>query len=296
MPNCCARSSRSRTRSSTRAAPRSASTTRTPTSSSSQPSRTPTSSRCSACACPRRRASPDGSLTSQTPLVIDELQNDPRFAVDVAEQTGYVPKGLMAVPLLHDERALGRAPGARPAEQIALLARGDGTAGDVRDAGGGCARPALLGPAGPRRPGRQGRPGRGGPGRRPRSTGSRKTSARRGSRSCASSSGSSPSVGPLSARARIWFGLRVIGQPTRQAPPNQVRFGVPAAQRQDPNLIRATEESRLIAQDDLREPDSSVSGRSPQTHEPGSPYSGEPGSTTKARLPGPSENRLSSRS
>jgi GAF domain-containing protein len=46
-------------------------------------------------------------LTSQTPLVIDELQNDPRFAVDVAEQTGYVPKGLMAVPLLHDERALG---------------------------------------------------------------------------------------------------------------------------------------------------------------------------------------------
>jgi len=46
-------------------------------------------------------------LTSQTPLVIDELQNDPRFAVDVAEQTGYVPKGLMAVPLLHDEEPLG---------------------------------------------------------------------------------------------------------------------------------------------------------------------------------------------
>src|SRR5262249_24176192 len=33
--------------------------------------------------------------------------NDPRFARDVAERTGYVPKGLMAVPLLHDERALG---------------------------------------------------------------------------------------------------------------------------------------------------------------------------------------------
>src|SRR5256885_10166902 len=29
------------------------------------------------------------------------------FARDVAERTGYVPKGLMAVPLLHDERALG---------------------------------------------------------------------------------------------------------------------------------------------------------------------------------------------
>jgi GAF domain-containing protein len=39
--------------------------------------------------------------------VIDDLQNDPRFARDVAEKTGYVPQGLMAVPLLHDERALG---------------------------------------------------------------------------------------------------------------------------------------------------------------------------------------------
>jgi GAF domain-containing protein len=46
-------------------------------------------------------------LASRTPLVIDELQNDPRFARDVAERTGYVPRGLMAVPLLHDERALG---------------------------------------------------------------------------------------------------------------------------------------------------------------------------------------------
>jgi GAF domain-containing protein len=46
-------------------------------------------------------------LAAGTPLVIDDLQNDPRFAADVAEQTGYVPRGLMAVPLLHDERALG---------------------------------------------------------------------------------------------------------------------------------------------------------------------------------------------
>jgi GAF domain-containing protein len=46
-------------------------------------------------------------LSSRTPLVIDDLQNDLRFAVDVAEKTGYVPQGLMAVPLLHDERALG---------------------------------------------------------------------------------------------------------------------------------------------------------------------------------------------
>ena len=46
-------------------------------------------------------------LSARTPLVVDDLQNDPRFARDVAEKTGYVPKGLMAVPLLHDERVLG---------------------------------------------------------------------------------------------------------------------------------------------------------------------------------------------
>jgi GAF domain-containing protein len=46
-------------------------------------------------------------LGTRTPLVIEDVQQDPRFAKDVAEDTGYVPEGLMAVPLLHDERALG---------------------------------------------------------------------------------------------------------------------------------------------------------------------------------------------
>ena len=46
-------------------------------------------------------------LVTRQPLVLDEVQKDPRFARDVAEQTGYVPEGLMAVPLLHDERSLG---------------------------------------------------------------------------------------------------------------------------------------------------------------------------------------------
>jgi GAF domain-containing protein len=46
-------------------------------------------------------------LVTRQPLVLDDLENDPRFARDVAEKTGYVPKGLMAVPLLHEERALG---------------------------------------------------------------------------------------------------------------------------------------------------------------------------------------------
>jgi GAF domain-containing protein len=46
-------------------------------------------------------------LVTRQPLVLDDVDADPRFARDVAEQTGYVPKGLMAVPLLHGERALG---------------------------------------------------------------------------------------------------------------------------------------------------------------------------------------------
>jgi len=46
-------------------------------------------------------------LATRTPLVIEDVARDPRFAKDVAEGTGYVPQGLMAVPLLHDEEALG---------------------------------------------------------------------------------------------------------------------------------------------------------------------------------------------
>jgi len=46
-------------------------------------------------------------LATRTPLVIEDVRHDPRFAQDVAEDTGYVPEGLMAVPLLHEERALG---------------------------------------------------------------------------------------------------------------------------------------------------------------------------------------------
>lgn len=44
---------------------------------------------------------------TRQPLVLEDVQSDPRFAHDVAAGTGYVPKGLMAVPLLHEEEALG---------------------------------------------------------------------------------------------------------------------------------------------------------------------------------------------
>jgi GAF domain-containing protein len=46
-------------------------------------------------------------LVSRQPLVIDDVLADPRFSKETAESTGFVPKGLMAVPLLHEERALG---------------------------------------------------------------------------------------------------------------------------------------------------------------------------------------------
>src|SRR5919109_130247 len=46
-------------------------------------------------------------LVTRQPLVIEDVGTDPRFARDTAESTGYVPKSLMAVPLLHEERALG---------------------------------------------------------------------------------------------------------------------------------------------------------------------------------------------
>ena len=44
---------------------------------------------------------------SGQPLVVEDVARDPRFAVDEARRTGYVPKGLMAVPLLRRERVLG---------------------------------------------------------------------------------------------------------------------------------------------------------------------------------------------
>jgi len=46
-------------------------------------------------------------LVTRQPIVIEDVTEDPRFARDFAETTGYVPRGLMAVPLLHGERTLG---------------------------------------------------------------------------------------------------------------------------------------------------------------------------------------------
>ena len=39
--------------------------------------------------------------------MIEDVGKDPRFGRKAAESTGYIPKGLMAVPLLLEERSLG---------------------------------------------------------------------------------------------------------------------------------------------------------------------------------------------
>jgi GAF domain-containing protein len=44
---------------------------------------------------------------TRQPLVVEDVGGDPRFAREAAESTGYVPRGLMAVPLVHEERTLG---------------------------------------------------------------------------------------------------------------------------------------------------------------------------------------------
>jgi GAF domain-containing protein len=46
-------------------------------------------------------------LTTRQPVVLEDVRQDKRFAREVAESTGHVPEALMAVPLLHGERALG---------------------------------------------------------------------------------------------------------------------------------------------------------------------------------------------
>jgi GAF domain-containing protein len=47
------------------------------------------------------------TLTTRQPLVIEDVSKDPRHSRATAEKTGYVPQGLMSVPLLYEERALG---------------------------------------------------------------------------------------------------------------------------------------------------------------------------------------------
>src|SRR3954451_19868539 len=46
-------------------------------------------------------------VNSGQPIAISDLGNDPRFARNVAEQTGYVPQAILAVPVVYGDRPLG---------------------------------------------------------------------------------------------------------------------------------------------------------------------------------------------
>src|SRR4051794_38898924 len=68
-------------------------------------------------------------VMSGQPVAVGDLQNDKRFARDVAESTGYVPRAMLAVPVAAGDRILGvmtlldrdeSRPGAE--EDMALLA------------------------------------------------------------------------------------------------------------------------------------------------------------------------------
>ena len=46
-------------------------------------------------------------LVTRQPIVLDDVAQDPRWSKDAAQSTGYVPKGLMCVPLIHLEEPVG---------------------------------------------------------------------------------------------------------------------------------------------------------------------------------------------
>jgi GAF domain-containing protein len=46
-------------------------------------------------------------VTAGQPLALEDVSKDPRFSRETAESTGFIPKSLIAVPLLREDRSLG---------------------------------------------------------------------------------------------------------------------------------------------------------------------------------------------
>jgi GAF domain-containing protein len=46
-------------------------------------------------------------LATGQPLILTDVTTDPRFSAEVAHSTGYVPQGIMAVPLIHGDDPIG---------------------------------------------------------------------------------------------------------------------------------------------------------------------------------------------
>jgi GAF domain-containing protein len=69
-------------------------------------------------------------LMSGQPIAIQDVRSDPRFAADVAETTGYVPRSILAMPLETDQATIGvisvldrTSSEARDMELLSLFAR-----------------------------------------------------------------------------------------------------------------------------------------------------------------------------
>lgn len=72
-------------------------------------------------------------VTSGQPIAIEDVAGDPRFASNVAQSTGYIPRSILAMPLETDRRMLGvisvldrhseGGEGARDMELLSIFAR-----------------------------------------------------------------------------------------------------------------------------------------------------------------------------
>ena len=63
-------------------------------------------------------------LASGQPLLVDDVTQSPQFAPDAAKSTGYVPRSIMAAPLISDGECLG---------VLEVLDRGDRQRGELGD-------------------------------------------------------------------------------------------------------------------------------------------------------------------
>lgn len=77
-------------------------------------------------------------MVTGQPLALDDVTRDPRFSAEAAQATGYVPRAIMAVPLISYQQTLG---------VLEVLDRGPGGPGGARamDMLGFFARQAAIG-------------------------------------------------------------------------------------------------------------------------------------------------------
>lgn len=93
-----------------------------------------------------------GTVAETTePVIVDDLARDPRFARDVAEETGYVPRAMMIAPLTSGEETTGLLyvldrgdTGRPPLEELGLLVAFADQAARAIDVGEAARRAALL--------------------------------------------------------------------------------------------------------------------------------------------------------